>query len=48
MEISAEKSKILVVGKTPENLGTPVKLSGKQLEQVKQLVHQLRAENLGL
>ena len=36
MEISAEKSKTLVVDKTPENLRTPVKLSGKQLEQVKQ------------
>ena len=36
MEISAEKSKTLVVDKTPQNLRTPVKLSGKQLEQVKQ------------
>ena len=36
MEISAEKSKIFVVGKTPETLRSPVKLSGKQLEQVKQ------------
>ena len=30
MEISAEKSKTLVVDKTPQNLRTPVKLSGKQ------------------
>ena len=36
MEISAGKSKTLVVDKTPQNLRTPVKLSGKQLEQVKQ------------
>ena len=38
MEISAEKSKTLVVGETPETLRTPVsvKLSGKQLEKVKQ------------
>ena len=36
MENSAEKSKIFVVGKTPETLRPPVKLSGKQLEQVKQ------------
>ena len=36
MEISAEKSKTLVVGKTPETLRSPVKLSGKQLEQAKQ------------
>ena len=36
MEISAEKSKTLVVGVTPETLTTPVTLFGKQLEQVKQ------------
>ena len=36
MEISAEKTKTLVVCKTPETLRSPVKLSGKQLEQVKQ------------
>ena len=36
MEISAEKSKALVVGKTPETLSTPVTLSEKQFEQVKQ------------
>ena len=34
--ISAEKSKTLVICKTLETLGTPVTLSGKQLEQVKQ------------
>ena len=36
IEISAGKSKTLVVGKTPETLRTPFKLSGEQLEQVKQ------------
>ena len=36
MEISAEKSKTLVVGVTPDTLKTPVTLFGKQLEQVKQ------------
>lgn len=30
MEISAEKSKNLVVGETPETLRTSVKFSGKQ------------------
>ena len=30
MEISAKKSKTLVVGKTPETLRTSVKFSGKQ------------------
>ena len=32
MEISAEKSKTLVIDETPETLRTPVKLSGKQFE----------------
>ena len=36
VENSAEKSKTLAVGKTPETLRTPVKLSLKELEQVKQ------------
>ena len=36
MEINAENSKTLVVGKTPETLRTPIALSEKQLEQVKQ------------
>lgn len=36
MENSTEKSKTFVVGKTPEALRPPIKLSGKQLEQVKQ------------
>ena len=35
MENSVEKRKTFVVGKTPETLRPPVKLSGKQLEQVK-------------
>ena len=36
VENSAEKSKTLAVGKTPDTLRTPVKLSLKELEQVKQ------------
>ena len=36
MEISEEKSKTLAVGETPETLRTPLNLSGKQLEKVKQ------------
>jgi len=36
VENSAEKSKTFAVGKTPETLRTPVKLSLKELEQVKQ------------
>ena len=36
MAISGDKSKNLVIGKTPGTLGTPVKLPGKQLVQVKQ------------
>ena len=39
MENSAEKSKTFVVGKTPETIRPPVKLSGKQLEQVKQFYY---------